>query len=615
MVLWKIFEWYSCVILTNEYNTPFYNYEDISIYFKEKHNMSKEDTGIDCCNLIDTIVQAKLRKNLGFGDCATFFAWQNEFNEETHTTVVKWPNMIITRPDTCRMSKHLILRQTIFRDYKISVPSMINYCNNLLNKEPIKIEQEEIFDKRSYQENCRKFIWSSQNAIINLPTGSGKNYIMIMSLLPGLRYLILVPRIIIMDQIKEELIKNRPEFKNDILTMGDNSSVYDSEYNIIICVYNSVNNISDFSKFNQIFIDEAHNIKRPLIYTDFDDDQSYNDQSYNDQSCIETNTYKNTILSLSKYKNNIYMSATIDKEDGFRYFYKSIRSMIDANYLVDYLVHVPIFGDLTNDYSVCAYLIENYRSIIIYCSNRAHGLQVCRFMNQIMEECCEYVDCKTTRKNRKKIIDDFKNGLIPFLVNVRVLTEGFNAPIANGVCFLHMPSNTKTEIQILGRALRLHHNKSVAHIIMPYVNNSDVKSISVFLRELAENDPVIKNSIKNKDTNTRICIEKCNDLDTEESIEILDHKYDLIYDSYNRMINRGDIWLYNLNKLKKYIDTCDKRPVEKSKDPNIKILGTWLSCQLTNYKKRTQIMKETEIYNKFKEFLTEYICYFPNTEI
>ena len=39
--------------------------------------MSKNDTGIDCCDLIDTIVQCKLRKNgnsLCLKECATFFA-------------------------------------------------------------------------------------------------------------------------------------------------------------------------------------------------------------------------------------------------------------------------------------------------------------------------------------------------------------------------------------------------------------------------------------------------------------------------------------------------------------------------------------------------------------
>ena len=75
--LWKIFEWYSCIKLSEEYNQTFYEYDDIDPEFKENNRMSKMDTGIDACNLIDTIVQCKLRKNtLTWTDCATFFGSQ-----------------------------------------------------------------------------------------------------------------------------------------------------------------------------------------------------------------------------------------------------------------------------------------------------------------------------------------------------------------------------------------------------------------------------------------------------------------------------------------------------------------------------------------------------------
>ncbi len=59
----KIFEYYSCIKLSEEYNKPFYEYNDIDPTFKELNKMSYNDTGIDCCDLIDTIVQCKLRTN------------------------------------------------------------------------------------------------------------------------------------------------------------------------------------------------------------------------------------------------------------------------------------------------------------------------------------------------------------------------------------------------------------------------------------------------------------------------------------------------------------------------------------------------------------------------
>ena len=45
--LCKIFEYYSCIKLTEEFGTPFYEYGDIDCSFKETHQMSNSDTGID----------------------------------------------------------------------------------------------------------------------------------------------------------------------------------------------------------------------------------------------------------------------------------------------------------------------------------------------------------------------------------------------------------------------------------------------------------------------------------------------------------------------------------------------------------------------------------------
>ena len=56
----KIFEYFSCIKLSNEYNQLFYHYDDIDPNFKEQNKMTRNDTGIDACNLTDTIVQCKL---------------------------------------------------------------------------------------------------------------------------------------------------------------------------------------------------------------------------------------------------------------------------------------------------------------------------------------------------------------------------------------------------------------------------------------------------------------------------------------------------------------------------------------------------------------------------
>jgi Rad3-related DNA helicase len=67
---------------------------------------------------------------------------------------------------------------------------------------------------------------NKENIVICLPTGTGKNVIIINSLLKDKKYLILVPRIFLMEQFKEELLKHRPYFKHRIQYIGDNHTEF-----------------------------------------------------------------------------------------------------------------------------------------------------------------------------------------------------------------------------------------------------------------------------------------------------------------------------------------------------------------------------------------------------
>ena len=96
--LWKIFEYYSCIKLSEEYKKQFYEYDDIEPEFKELNKMSRNDTGIDCCDLKNTIVQCKLRTgNLNWKECSTFFGSQVIFSIELKKKIIKWDNLIIAR--------------------------------------------------------------------------------------------------------------------------------------------------------------------------------------------------------------------------------------------------------------------------------------------------------------------------------------------------------------------------------------------------------------------------------------------------------------------------------------------------------------------------------------
>ena len=629
--LWKIFEYYSCIKLSEEYNKPFYEYDDIDPNFKEINNMSRNDTGIDCCDLENTIVQCKLRKySLTWKECGTFFGSQNIYCNILNKYIIKWNNLIITRNDDCILAENLLQHYFIDRPYnKIE---LINFCENLLINKPIYSVINEDFILRDYQIEAINIIRESEkNVIINLPTGTGKNVVVIHSFKDNKKYLILVPRIILMEQLKDEIIKHYPKLKSKIQLIGNNNINFNENKLITICVFNSVHLIEKYcDSFEKIYIDEAHHIDKPLIYCNDEeeyfidnneeeenefnsdeDDEYYSDEETiiskddSEDELVNVSNYTKIIKSLTKYNNNVYLSATIDKIDDFTYYSKDIRTMIDLKYLCDYTIHVPIFNEDPTNKNICEYLLKYYRNVIIYCNSQKEGKLINKLMNTLQLNCCEYIDCHTSKKKRVDIIDKYKNGIIPFLVNVRILVEGFDAPITKSVCFLHLPYSKTTLIQIIGRALRLHNMKNIANVILPFSSKEDEKSICNFLRVMAGNDSRIKTLFQNKKLGGYINIENT---DEEEENEEIEFKYNMIYNSMGVLQNGNELWEMKKNLLFEFSNNNERVPKynEQYKNNNI---GNWL--HISQKKKIND--KNSDIYinlseNSYvKESLDEYL--------
>lgn len=641
----KIFEYYSCLKLTDEYKKQFYEYDDIDPTFKEDNQMSRNDTGIDCSDLDKTIVQCKLRKtSLTWTECSTFFASQNLFNNELNKATVRWNNLIITRNSDSTLSDNLLVRRRLFIDKPYDRQEMVQFCENLVANPPAYPIVTNDFTLRDYQiESINMIKQNKKNVIVNLPTGTGKNSVIIYSFEDNKKYLILVPRIILMDQLQDEIIKHKPLFKNKIQLIGDSNNTFVSNKNITICVFNSVSLIeSHCSTFEKIYVDEAHHINKPEIYC-YDDEPIYgseeevkedsneeseeSDESEYDESdeaeeetdedlkddsedeLRNVKTYNQIIKSLIQHDNNVYLSATIDKIDEFEYYSKDIRQMIERGFLCDYTIHIPIFSEDPDNRKICDHLLRNYRNIIIYCNSQKEGKEINRLMNELQNNSCMYIDCNTSKKNRDIITNKYKNSELQFLVNVRILVEGFDAPITKGVCFLHLPKNRTTLIQIIGRALRLHATKTIANIILPFSSKEDEKNICNFLKVMAQNDSRIKKSFESKKLGGYISIEKAeDDTDNEATNENIEFKYNMIYDSMGRLTNGEEIWMKRLEDVKRYIDNNNKRP------QIYKPLGKWLSHQITNYNRNINSMKNNNIKHLFIDFLEQYKQYFLSNE-
>ena len=174
----KIFEYYSCIKLSQEYGKPFFEYNDIDPTFKEINKMTRNDTGIDCSDLENTIVQCKLRKTtLTWKECSTFFGSQNIFSQEFNKPIVRWNNLIITRNDDCSLADNLLVRKELFIDKSYNKNELLKFCENLIENPPeYPIVINDDFKLRDYQiESINMITENNKNVIICLPTGTGKN--------------------------------------------------------------------------------------------------------------------------------------------------------------------------------------------------------------------------------------------------------------------------------------------------------------------------------------------------------------------------------------------------------------------------------------------------------
>jgi DNA repair protein RadD len=73
-------------------------------------------------------------------------------------------------------------------------------------------------------------------------------------------------------------------------------------------------------------------------------------------------------------------------------------------------------------------------------------------------------------KNRSEILDRFARGELRFLVNVNVLTVGWDCPSVDGIVLMRATESARLLAQIVGRALRLHEGKKDA-LLLDYAQN------------------------------------------------------------------------------------------------------------------------------------------------
>lgn len=105
--------------------------------------------------------------------------------------------------------------------------------------------------------------------------------------------------------------------------------------------------------------------------------------------------------------------------------------------------------------------------VMLFAATIPHAHEV---MASLPPELSAIVTGQTSKTERAQVLRDFKAGRLKYLVNVAVLTTGFDAPHVDVVALLRATESVGLLQQIIGRGMRLHEGKRDC-ILLDYAGN------------------------------------------------------------------------------------------------------------------------------------------------
>eukprot|EP00438_Fugacium_kawagutii_P022259 Skav227701 [mRNA] locus=scaffold1635:78713:83912:+ [translate_table: standard] len=278
--------------------------------------------------------------------------------------------------------------------------------------------------------------------VIEMACGSGKTRVIkeLVSNTSG-RVLITVPLRALLDQFAPDF----PGFCK--VGMGHNKNI-NLDARGFIAVTDSVHLLKKV-KFDSIFVDEGHH---PLP------------------------------TKLPKTAELYQFSATHKHEPEFRY---TMGEAIEDGVLCDYDITVPALTAHHAYVCLADLLVKqagHFRRVLAYC-NSVSAAKRFRMVLRELGLAAWHINGKTPLKKRTAAIEEFAGALqkpVHVLVTVEVLGEGINIPNADTCMFVEPRQSYRSIIQAIGRVLRHHPAKTLAHIVLPAVAipNSRVLSMS-----------------------------------------------------------------------------------------------------------------------------------------
>lgn len=330
------------------------------------------------------------------------------------------------------------------------------------------------------------------NPVIEIPTGGGKSPVIAVMAAElargGLRGLILAHRKELLVQAKEKLQAWAPEISFGVYSAGLEEKTLDSKITIagIQSIYKKGIKLSEYGNIDFIIVDEAH-----LIPPSQDEEKGMFRRLIQDLKNCNPNSFvigltatpyrlsSGLICSSKNILNKIVYRASIKELILGGYLSplttKAPREEIDFSTLsivhgefktaeVDDLIAIPkvVFNAVRE---ILTYT-KNRKKTLVFCSSIKHATLVFQELKKYCNDKVALITGETPSPERNEIIKRFKNETVysdlfenkkselNYLVNVDVLTTGFDAPNIDCVCLLRPTASPGLYYQMVGRGFR-----------------------------------------------------------------------------------------------------------------------------------------------------------------
>ncbi|KAL9545709.1 hypothetical protein MBANPS3_007015 [Mucor bainieri] len=329
---------------------------------------------------------------------------------------------------------------------------------------------------RDYQERCIKDTLTNlkkgnYQQLISLPTGSGKTVVMsnLIPLIPApaakaTKVLVIAHRIELINQAKAQIAKFNPKLVVEIEQAGN--SCDPALVDVVVASVQSLNSKDkkDKSKlrmqkfdpkdFKAVIVDEAHHGIAKTYMRVFEHFGVLEDSS-------------KTLLWGCTATPNRADKKPLDPVFGPVSFHLGLLEMIDIGYLSDLRITTVDTDELLDDDTLHRVIITSWRqfaqqkkrkSTLVFARNIEKTQDLCEdFIAEGVN--ARFITSKTDAKTRASILEDFKSGKIPVLVNCAILTEGTDLPRVDCILLARKTNSEPLFQQMLGRGSRLHDEK------------------------------------------------------------------------------------------------------------------------------------------------------------